>query len=1282
MSPHQEWIPPSLRPMALAPLAVFAFGMIAALEVLHRISSTRVLSAQNQTTLNLVRYLPTLGVILMGYAFKGIASALKKVTPWANMSGKWATGSNSVLLDYVNDLEIVAAFTALKRKHWAVAVGLIGAFLCGALVPVANALTYVDLFSLRNGTAMFTQVSAFSFDPDPLAMANGSLKIPWDSTGAKPYARAISEQLGYGPRGVWATADYAFDQFTFPNVHNATVTAEVDAISATMDCQRLRFTVSLGLRVEFSADQTDLEAVGCMRPYTAHARVYDDSDPVQYPLAWLNVTQCSDQDDGDDVRVVAHYFTRTKQGENYTDSAITGFICSPRFATQRVNLSVNATTSDITAFSAVSEPQPLALKTSTEALWIYLQNPLDSDTQDLFGSAQVRGGPYNPTTRPLANVANITAAVNELAYNTDSTADPFMQVVLAGQPEDVPLDVDVFEANMVDYAGNVWAAVISFLARTEVSNELPGTISITDQRIRVRTPVLRTFEALSALLGTLVIVFALGLRPRTMLRGDPGPLAAAGIILSVTDTNTEREMANQALSSGETMTASFQNARFTLRQRNADEGYGVTMDREHNQDQVERVEITRQDLDNKAYQSVLNNDKPLPPVPADDISQGWSPIPLRVVSKVALQVAVVGVTIALGIMLWASNRSDGLCKDTQISLAALTLGISTVLVLLGYCFAGVDASAQSLAVFNILQRRPNRHTIFTDDLTLLGRLSGLGSGRINLALLASAAYIVIIPAMKLVAAGLFSSFDTQVVDHVGIQVDTSLTSNLEKTFNYSHPEPLVKRACDFAEWERLGSFDLRSRAGIIDNLVLTDVTGIDDARNNTADGIIKARVSAIAVDVECEAIPSTHFNLSLAIQPDGNNITFSWYCATEHCRQVFDTEVLQALSTAEHAELPSYVGRVISNSIYQKTYTFGSNILFNNDGSRSPVQLPDPGYWMYLADYTSLGASRNAFRNMTPIGENGTKTWATPGSLNVTMPTIVGASCTRNLSVVSVNATFTRPTQAIIGNGTTLLPWRPVSVDRDSLAYERAYPEIQPYFFQPPIVQTTQYRTSDEEDGMLWSNSLWPTRGSSQNFFELLAADAQYRVQNLSSLLSATGLADSAKHVYTTYCTQMFTELRTIAADASVSAEGSHLQASSATLTYREPRVRQDAAITYVLVVLLVVLAGFSLLVFYHFPSKAILPKAPGSIATRFSLLANSTFVIRIRQERVKDLKQLRNLREPAALGWWHTSSPPSAWRWGVDIGESPRLRSWTEPPSPSPPAFPPSYTGSKGAWI
>jgi hypothetical protein len=363
-------------------------------------------------------------------------------------------------------------------------------------------------------------------------------------------------------------------------------------------------------------------------------------------------------------------------------------------------------------------------------------------------------------------------------------------------------------------------------------------------------------------------------------------LAAAATILSVSDRKTEREMAGQVLSSEQSMKTSFQDAKLTLQQDKAAEGYGITMAREQIQELMELVELvaTRgRSLSGRAYQPTSSDDELHPTLAADDISNGWRPMPLRVVSKVALQVAVIAVTIALGIMLWASKRSDGLCRDTELSLTALTLGISTVLVLLGYWFADVDGAAQSLSAFNVLQQRPNRHSLFTDDLTLLGRLSGLGSGRINLALLASVAYIMGIAAMKLVAAGLFSSFNTQVVAQRKIQADNSLTLNLERTFNYSHPEPLVKRACDFAEWEWLGSFDLRPRAGIIENLVLTNVVDIDGGNNSASDGILDARVSAVMVDVQCETIPSAHFNLSITLDSDGRNMTFSWFCGTERC---------------------------------------------------------------------------------------------------------------------------------------------------------------------------------------------------------------------------------------------------------------------------------------------------------------------------------------------------------------------------------------------------------------
>ncbi|KAG2417548.1 hypothetical protein HFD88_008767 [Aspergillus terreus] len=1260
-----EWVPPSLRPLALISLAVCSFGIIAALEILRHYTVAQVLSPKNDGILFSARYLPTLAIIALGYVVKGLASDLKKVTPWANMSGKWASGSHSVLLDYINALEIVAVFSALRRKHWAVFTGLVCAFICGALVPLANALAYVDLFAPRNITTTFTQTSAFRFDNSPLVMANDSLTIPWNTTGTEPYARAISQRLGGAPRTLWTTSNHAFDQFSVPSVPNATATAEVNAIAATLDCQRLRYnhTVADGYP-RFAANPDDLEAAGCTVPL-------DLLGASSY--AWLNITQCSDH--RDDMRILAVYSPPSRRSNN-DGSSIIGLICSPRFTSQRARLSVNTTNSEVTAFSASSEPQPLDIKTSTEALWIYLRNPLDSETQKIFGRAQLHGvrGTYNPGTKPVANMANITAA---MVFGTEVWRDPFMQVALHGHPEDAPIGYDDFEGRVTGFAGNVWAEVISFLARSKASSELPGSIAVTDERILLRTPVVITLETLLAVLGILAIIFALLLRPKTVLKQDPGSLAAGSVMLSASDAAVEKEMAKHALSSTQSMTTSLRSTRFMLRQRNAGQHPGVTIDLTQGsveQEPVEMVDMNRQNLGDVDYQPVPKDPDSVSTTKGTNLD-GWRPLPLRFASRIAFAVAIAVVMIGLGIMLWLSAKHNGICVYTQVSSAALTLSTSTVLVLLGYCFAGVDASAQAQAPFNVLRRRPNNRTIFTDDLTLLGRLSGLGSGWMNTTLFASAAaYLVIIPAMKLVAAGLFSPISTEVVDVMSVQMDTSMTTQVENIqLDTSDSAMIVKRACDFAEWEINPVFGLRPRPGIVGNLVLDNLTAVDGAKNDISDGVIEARVPAIAVDIQCEPIPSSAFNLSIKLDDQEGGMWFTWACTTEPCSgHVFGDDYLWS-------EIPAYLGDV---SLLTPDTWKG----YESDG----IAASETEYAIYLADLTSLGGSSHSFRNMTPLpyGDNDTTFWATPGSLNVTLPTVTATSCRRNLTIVNVNATFTRPNPVAIEVDAPLLPWRPVSVDVESIQYIRPYPDVQPEYFQPPRVVLDMFgQTFDDKlvDGRLWSNSLWPTRGSSRNFFELLAADSEYRVGNLSRLLSPAGLTDSAKHMYTAYCTQILTELRTFANNASLAPSAPSVnQTVPARLVHSQPRVHQDAQITYILLALLGTVACVALLVFCHFPGDAILPKEIGSIASRFSLLSGSTLVEQLRQEQVSDVEEIRKWREPAALGWWRDislsasetldrSSTPT-WRWGVDIGRDVMLQSWKDHPrSPSPASPSPS---------
>ncbi|KAJ0413789.1 hypothetical protein BJY00DRAFT_321548 [Aspergillus carlsbadensis] len=1277
----REWVPPMLRPWALLSLALVSFGAIAALEILRHYSTTQVFSPNNMGILFSARYLPTLAFIVLGYIAKGVASDLKKVTPWANMSGKWASGSHSVLLDYINALEIVAVVSALRRKDWAVFIGLVCAFICGALIPLANTVAYVDLFAPRNTTATLMQTSVFQFDNSPLVMANDSLTIPWNTTGMEPYARAISERLGGAPRTLWTAGNYAFDQFSVPSIPNATVTTEVNAISAALDCQPLRYSPRVipgNGNINYAANPDDLEAAGCDVPLELATSVSPTSEGIVYPYAWLNITQCSHLEDGD-KRILATYLSRTRRPNGtlyYDSSSITGLICSPRFTSQRARLSVNSTNSEITAFSVLSEPQALDIRTSMEALWIYLRNPLDSATQDMFGRGQLNGprGFYNPATRPVANMPNITRAM----FYGLGRRDPFMQVALQGHPENASIEQEAFQGNVTEFAGKVWTEVISFLARSSVSIEVAGNITVTNERILLRTPVVRTCQTLLAILGILAILFVLGLRPKTMLQQDPGSLAAASVLLSTSDAATEKEMATHALASTQSMTTGLRSTRFMLRRRNIGQHPGVTIDLTPGpagQEPVEMANINQRRLGEATYQAtpeVPDSDSPL--AKSADLD-GWRPLPLRFVSRVALGVAVAVVMIGLGVMLWLSDKNDGICEDTPVSSAALPLSITTILVIFGYCFAGVDAAAQAQAPFNILRKRPNDQTIFTDDLTLLGRLSRLGSRWMTTTMFASAAsYVLIIPAMKLVAAGLFSPVSTQVVDLVSVQIDTSLTTNLENmhlessAYTSIDSASVVKQACDFTEWELNPVFGLRPRPGIIGNLVLDNLTTIVGSKNDISDGVIEARVSAIAVNIQCEPIPSADFNLSISLPGDGPGINFDWSCTTGRCSQ-------SQITTGFGPDIPSYSGAVSLNPMSPTGGLPASEIV----------------YTMYIADYTSLGGSIHSFRNMTPIPSypDNTTLWATPDTLDVPLPTVIATDCRRNLTIVNVNATFTRPTAVSIGVGAHPLPWRPVAVDPESIQYIRPYPDVQPDYFVPPRVVFGMYGQAYDNslvDGKLQGNSLWPVRGSSRNFYELLAADAQYRVGNLSRLLSPDGLADSARQMYTAYCAQVLTELRSVAGNTSLAPSAN--QTVPARLIHSQLRVHQDARTTYILLALLATVACFALLLFWHFPSVAILPKEPGSIASRFSLLAHSALVSRLRREQVVEVSEIRKWRETAALGWWRVSTlmgfetpdgsvaAKGRWRWGVDVGRDVVIRSWMEPPpspSPSPPSSPPT---------
>lgn len=56
----------------------------------------------------IAQFLPTVLVILLFFTWHMLITDLKKVTPWAVMTNKWFEPEESILANYIDDLEIIS----------------------------------------------------------------------------------------------------------------------------------------------------------------------------------------------------------------------------------------------------------------------------------------------------------------------------------------------------------------------------------------------------------------------------------------------------------------------------------------------------------------------------------------------------------------------------------------------------------------------------------------------------------------------------------------------------------------------------------------------------------------------------------------------------------------------------------------------------------------------------------------------------------------------------------------------------------------------------------------------------------------------------------------------------------------------------------------------------------------------------------------------------------------------------------------------------------------------
>lgn len=1214
-----EWVPTWLRKTRTFPLAAICVIFAVALEVLNtKVDHNHGLAANS----NAVKYIPTVAIIGLGFACKAIASDTKRITPWSSMTRDWSKSSHSVNLDYINSLEVCSILPAVRRRHWAVLTGLIVCFICGALVAVANSLTYVDLFATSSEPATFTKATIFDFNDALENTVNQSLSMPFTYFGQQPYAAVAAEKLPNGQSAPWTKDSYVFESFenTSRLPENTTIVAPIKAFHSSWSCQSVTLIDQSDPgeygNCIFIASTSKQPQLNCSRDVQISWPKSSGDVVDSNSFGWLNVTAC-DQD-GSDLRLLSVLGQKTNNTKP-TDSKKTfnitleSVICTPSFLLLDAVVRANQSTGEVLQYTLNSlAVTSVDVKTSMSAIYMYLNNPIDSRSQEAFSRSDIG---WTSNDLPRANLSDIIAAIQwylKLYYFdpfTSSLLDDKAGLVVEsylGNPKKLALAV---EKN----ANAIMAQVVNILARSNATDRLNGKLWRAGPKLFLRQASLRALQGFLILVAVTCILQSTLLRPRTTLREDPGSIAAQALVLASSGKEVQRSFAAEALSSEKHMHDAFESALWKLSK--TANGYVI-------------LECVGEDQGSPIKFDPSQS-------PENQKHCGFRPLPLRFWAKWSVIAAIIMAMTGSAVLMTMSILHHGICSNSRVLLTVLDFIPTIVLLLLGYACSGIDGSVRMMAPYKSLWKEfsGKRQPLFfniRDAPSIWAPLRALRKG-LGFAVAASSFAVLIIPAIKIVAAGLHTVLLVQKSYHVHPLLDLSFVSHIEDTFSlpvdglprqmgyeeyYSITMTIdlqgdIQSTSQFTEWTMNPDFNIPVRSGIIQNLVFSNLTssGSHVEASDLSSIEITANVPAIAVDVRCK-----YASMGVAVElrecsPGTPFFGFQGYCDNAACNSTMN--------------VTSGSANRFLQGVSQGSCTNGNNPFQGSTFLRS-----DRGYEVLLGDYQSIQhyIVNNTFINVTKEGP------ISPGMLNVTsLPTIYAVVCYSNLTKVTVDTTFAR--ESSISNS-----WNPIRFDATTLRNTSDIREA-PYWIAPLSKRKywqrgSQYDQSTTPPGMLDSPTLWPARGSSTSFFELLAAYSTYKLGNLTAILDPDNFTKAAEAVYTSYATNMLTQLRPWALNASGNA--APVAMPNGTMTFLEARIAQDLFLTIALEACLAVMLFCFVWVAIRFPNEAVLPKNPGSIAATASLQARSRLVEMLRRGGVKSVEDAAEVwREKAALGWW-----------------------------------------------
>lgn len=309
---------------------------------------------------------------------------------------------------------------------------------------------------------------------------------------------------------------------------------------------------------------------------------------------------------------------------------------------------------------------------------------------------------------------------------------------------------------------------------------------------------------------------------------------------------------------------------------------------------------------------------------------------------------------------------------------------------------------------------------------------------LGLSILLTSFAVLLIPVIKIVAAGLYRVQLNNATTNVRALGDTSIVDSLEHAFNNSKGmtfdiEAAVVTASEFTEWAMIPKFNIPVQLGILSNLVFSNLTDIDDLQIEGADlstAEVSLNVPVILVDISCT--PATMIPMLRGYAPCRKSGDMTWdfefYCDNA-CKLILHPGRSPLRIPEGNCRSTCYK---LSNRFIGST-----NIDLHHD------------YKVLLVDFSPI---QHWVGNRTALPPD----WLLgPDISNVSLPTIRAASCHTTLTRITVDATFVRKFFA---------DWSFISFDASPIARGQPYPNPPPPFWMTPPASKSAFARGGSAD--------------------------------------------------------------------------------------------------------------------------------------------------------------------------------------------------------------------------